>query len=42
MVSFIWASLGSSADKEPAWNVRDLGSISGLKRSPGGRHGNPV
>ena len=28
--------------KESACNVRDLGSISGLGRSPGGGHGNPL
>ena len=30
-----------SDDKESAFNVGDLGSIPGLGRSPGGRHGNP-
>ena len=25
-----------------AGNIRDLGSISGLGRSPGGGHGNPL
>ena len=33
---------GGSAGKESARNVRDLGSIPGLGRSPGGRHGNPL
>ena len=33
---------GSSDYKEPASNVGDLGSIPGLRRSPGGRHGNPL
>ena len=33
--------LGGSDGKEPACNVRDLGSIPGLGRSPGGGHGNP-
>ena len=28
--------------KESACNVRDLGSIPGLGRSPGGGHGNPL
>ena len=28
--------------KESPCNVRDLGSIPGLGRSPGGRHGNPL
>jgi len=32
---------GGSDDKESAFNVGDLGSIPGLGRSPGGRHGNP-
>ena len=33
--------LGSSAGKESACSMRDLGSIPGLGRSPGGGHGNP-
>ena len=33
---------GSSDGKEPACNVGDPGSIPGLKRSPGERHGNPL
>ena len=33
---------GSSDSKEYACNVEDLGSIPGLERSPGGRHGNPL
>ena len=33
---------GGSAGKESACNVRDLGLISGLGRSPGVRHGNPL
>ena len=32
----------SSAGKESAYNAGDLGSIPGLGRSPGGRHGNPL
>ena len=32
---------GGSDGKEPACNVRDLKSISGLERSPGGGLGNP-
>ena len=32
---------GGSAGKESACNAGDLGSISGLERSPGGGHGNP-
>ena len=33
---------GSSAGKESACNVGDLGSIPELGRSPGGGHGNPL
>ena len=33
---------GSSAEKESACNSGDLGSITGLGRSPGGEHGNPL
>ena len=33
---------GGSDGKESACNVRDLGSIPGLGRSPGGGHGNPL
>ena len=33
---------GSSDGKESACNAEDLGSIPGLGRSPGGRHGNPL
>ena len=32
---------GGSVDKESACNAKDLGSIPGLGRSPGG-HGNPL
>ena len=32
---------GRSTDKESACNVGDMGSISGLRRSPGGGQGNP-
>ena len=31
-----------SEGKESACDVRDLDSVSGLKRSPGGGHGNPL
>ena len=31
-----------SDGKESACNARDLGSIPGLGRYPGGRHGNPL
>ena len=33
---------GGSDGKESACNSGDLGSISGLERSPGGGHGNPL
>ena len=33
---------GDSDGKESAFNARDLGSIPGLRRSPGGGHGNPL
>ena len=33
---------GGSVGKESACNVQNLGSIPGLGRSPGGRHGNPL
>ena len=33
--------LCGSDDKESAYNVRDLGSIHGLERSPGKGNGNP-
>ena len=33
---------GGSDSKESACNARDLGSISGLGRSPGEGHGNPL
>ena len=32
----------SSAGKESACNAGDLGSTPGLRRSPGGGHGNPL
>ena len=34
--------LGGSVDKESARDVRDLGLIPGLGRSPGGGHDNPL
>ena len=34
--------LGGSVSKESACNMEDLGSVPGLERSPGGRHGNPL
>ena len=33
---------GGSEGKASACNAGDLGSIPGLGRSPGGRHGNPL
>ena len=33
---------GGSDSKKSACNVRDLGLIPGLGRSPGGGHGNPL
>ena len=33
---------GGSAGEESACKARDLGSIPGLGRSPGGEHGNPL
>ena len=33
---------GGSTDKESACNVGDLGSVPGLRRSPGERNGHPV
>ena len=37
-----WGFPGGSDNKESACSVRDLGSISGLGRSPEGGHGNPL
>ena len=37
-----WASLESQMGKESTCNEGDLGSISGLRRFPGGEHGNPL
>ena len=33
---------GSSDSKESTCNAGNLGSLSGLRRSPGGGHGNPL
>ena len=33
---------GGSDSKESAWNMGNLGSVSGLGRSPGEGHGNPL
>ena len=40
-----WGFPGGSSSEEPSCNAggaRDLGSIPGLVRSPGGGHGNPL
>ena len=40
---FVSIGLPCGSDgKESACNVGDLGSVSGLGRSPGGGHGNPL
>ena len=39
---FKLAYTGGSEDKASACNAADLGSIPGLKRSPGGGNGNPL
>ena len=36
------ANYGGSDSKESSCHVGDLGSTLGLRRSPGGRHGNPL
>ena len=33
---------GGPTGKDPTWDIRDSGSIPGLRRSPGGGHGNPL
>ena len=40
--SCVWASVVSQKVKKSSYNTGDLGSIPGLERSPGGRHGNPL
>ena len=37
-----WGFPGGASDKEPTGDGRDLGSIPGSGRSPGGGHGNPL
>ena len=39
---YIWSFPGGSDCKKSVCNAGDLGSIPGLRRSPGGRHGNPL
>ena len=41
-IPVFWGFPGGSDGKESAFNAGDLGSIPGLGRSPGGRHGNPL
>ena len=36
-----WTSPGVSVVKNPSANAGDVGSIPGLRRSPGGGNGNP-
>ena len=38
----MWGLPGDSVSKESPCNAGDLGSISGLGKSPGGGHGNPL
>ena len=38
---FYWGFPGGSDGKESTCSARDMGSIPGLGRSPGGGHGNP-
>jgi len=40
--SIIWGFPGGSDGKEYACNAGDLDVIPELRRSPGGRHGNPL
>ena len=40
--TYTWASLVAQMVKESACNARDLGSIPGSERFPGGGHGNPL
>ena len=41
LICIAWSLLGGSDGKESACNVGDLGSIPGLRRSPGEGNGNP-
>ena len=38
----VYSLPGGLVGKEPTGNARDPGSIAGMGRSPGGRHGNPL
>ena len=40
--TYVWGFPRGSADKEPACNAGDLGSIPGLGRSPEGENVNPL
>ena len=40
--SVLWGFSGGSGSKESTCNAGDMGSITGLGRSPGGGHGNPL
>ena len=42
LLAFIGTSLVAQMVKASAYNAGDLDSISGLGRSPGGGHGNPL
>ena len=42
LVAALWASLVAQLIKKSACNAGDPGSIPGLRRSPGGGHGNPL
>ena len=42
MLTYLEGFSGGSEGKESSCNEGDLGSISGLGRSPGGGHGNPL
>ena len=42
MQNIVGSFLGGSDGKESACNAEDPGLISGLGRSPGGGHGNPL
>ena len=39
--TYVWGFPRGSADKEPACNAGDLGSVPGLRRSPGEGKGYP-
>ena len=41
-ISLMYSLTGDSDSKEFACSAGDLGSISGLGRSPGGGHGSPL